>query len=95
MRKYVLISRKKEKDRENVCLQGFYTVYRRVFEAIVAEDLEFIEDPASAHFPGFGTSDSDYEEVLSFSKEEMWNSSESIWNGFRSWVHSTLIGRVT
>lgn len=40
---------------------GFYAVYRRVFEELAAEDLEFAEDE---EIPGFGDSKSSWEEVV-------------------------------
>ncbi|XP_074641526.1 dnaJ homolog subfamily C member 21-like [Tubulanus polymorphus] len=44
---------------------GFYTVYRTVFEALAAEDAEFMEqDDSDYNMPGFGDSKSDYEEVV-------------------------------
>uniref|UniRef100_A0A6V7JJ97 DnaJ homolog subfamily C member 21 n=1 Tax=Bracon brevicornis TaxID=1563983 RepID=A0A6V7JJ97_9HYME len=45
--------------------KGFYAVYRRVFETIVAEDMEFAEDGDSDdEMPTFGRSDSSYEDVV-------------------------------
>ena len=44
--------------------QGFYGVYRKVFESIAAEDLEFMQDMKSNfEIPGFGKSTSNYDEV--------------------------------
>ncbi|XP_034947062.1 dnaJ homolog subfamily C member 21 [Chelonus insularis] len=45
---------------------GFYTVYRNVFEKIAAEDLEFIDDDETTidNIPNFGNSQSSYEEVV-------------------------------
>ncbi|CAD6227433.1 GSCOCG00001115001-RA-CDS [Cotesia congregata] len=40
---------------------GFYSVYRHVFEELAAEDLEFAEDE---EIPGFGDSKSSWEEVV-------------------------------
>ena len=46
-------------------LQGFYAVYRQVFEQLAAEDYEFMEDKDSDwQMPGFGDSQSSYEEVI-------------------------------
>ncbi|XP_012215363.1 dnaJ homolog subfamily C member 21 [Linepithema humile] len=45
--------------------KGFYTVYRNVFEKLAAEDAEFAEDSDSdEEIPGFGDSQSSYEEVV-------------------------------
>ncbi|ENN72807.1 hypothetical protein HUJ04_013378 [Dendroctonus ponderosae] len=47
--------------------QGFYTIYRTVFEAIAKEDLEFMDDKEEfSEIPGFGCADSDYEAVKLF-----------------------------
>lgn len=44
--------------------QGFYAVYRVVFELLAEEDYEFLEDKDSnQEIPGFGRSDSPYETV--------------------------------
>ncbi|EFN88398.1 dnaJ homolog subfamily C member 21 [Harpegnathos saltator] len=44
---------------------GFYTVYRKVFEKLVEEDAEFTRDSESEEeMPGFGNSQSSYEEVV-------------------------------
>ncbi|XP_072749768.1 dnaJ homolog subfamily C member 21 [Anoplolepis gracilipes] len=44
---------------------GFYTVYRNVFEKLVAEDAEFAKDGESdEEIPGFGDSMSSYEDVV-------------------------------
>ena len=43
--------------------QGFYTVFRKVFEDIVAEDTEYVDDPDEFEVPGFGTSKDSYEET--------------------------------
>ena len=44
--------------------QGFYTVYRKVFETIAAEDIEYRDDAdGDEKLPGFGDSTSSYEEV--------------------------------
>lgn len=46
-------------------LQGFYAVYRVVFELLTEEDIEFMEDKESPQeIPGFGQSDSPYETVF-------------------------------
>ena len=48
--------------------QGFYTVYRKVFETIAAEDLEYMDDAGSdTERPEFGDSNSSYEEVVCYS----------------------------
>ena len=45
--------------------KGFYTVYRTVFETLAAEDSEFAKDQDSdEEIPGFGDSQSSYEEVV-------------------------------
>ena len=46
-----------------VCLQGFYAVFRQVFEDIAAEDKEYVDDPENFEVPGFGDSSSAYDEV--------------------------------
>lgn len=45
--------------------QGFYTVYRHVFEAIINEDAPFMEDQETEikRIPTFGDSKSSYDEV--------------------------------
>ncbi len=45
------------------CFQGFYTVFRKVFEDIVAEDTEYVDDPDEFDVPSFGSSEDSYEEV--------------------------------
>lgn len=46
-------------------LQGFYTVYRNLFESIAKEELEHSkEEEESDDFPTFGDSQSDYDTVL-------------------------------
>nr|XP_022313073.1 dnaJ homolog subfamily C member 21-like [Crassostrea virginica]XP_022313074.1 dnaJ homolog subfamily C member 21-like [Crassostrea virginica] len=45
--------------------QGFYAVYRVVFELLTEEDIEFMEDKESPQeIPGFGRSDSPYETIV-------------------------------
>ncbi|XP_071575234.1 dnaJ homolog subfamily C member 21 [Temnothorax nylanderi] len=45
--------------------KGFYTVYRKVFEQLAAEDTEFAEDGDSdEEVPGFGDSQSSYEDAV-------------------------------
>lgn len=46
-------------------MQGFYTVYRNLFESIAKEELEHSkeEDDGSDDFPTFGDSQSDYDTV--------------------------------
>ncbi|XP_068893389.1 dnaJ homolog subfamily C member 21 [Tenebrio molitor] len=45
--------------------KGFYTVYRNVFDQIIKEDLEFIDDKEEfCEIPRFGDSKSDYDEVV-------------------------------
>ncbi|RZB39587.1 DnaJ and/or zf-C2H2 jaz domain containing protein [Asbolus verrucosus] len=45
--------------------KGFYTVYRNVFDQIIKEDMEFMEDKNEfCEIPRFGTSKSDYDEVV-------------------------------
>ena len=43
-------------------LQGFYAVYRGVFETITEQDHEFVDDE-DFEDPGFGDSQSSYEQV--------------------------------
>lgn len=43
---------------------GFYTVYRKVFETLAAEDAEFSRDGGSEDIASFGNSESSYEEVV-------------------------------
>ncbi|CAG9813778.1 unnamed protein product [Phaedon cochleariae] len=46
---------------------GFYAVYRNVFEKIAKEDMEFMEDKEEfCDIPSFGNSQSDYENVSEF-----------------------------
>lgn len=48
------------------CWQGFYTVYRNVFESIVKEEMEHSkveEEDDDEAFPTFGDSQSDYDTV--------------------------------
>lgn len=49
-------------------LQGFYTVYRNLFESIVKEEMEHSrvedeEEEEEEEFPSFGDSQSDYDTV--------------------------------
>ncbi|XP_076245666.1 dnaJ homolog subfamily C member 21 [Calliopsis andreniformis] len=45
--------------------KGFYTVYRNVFEKLVAEDAEYAKEADSdEEVPGFGDSQSSYEDVV-------------------------------
>lgn len=45
--------------------KGFYMVYKKVFEQIVAEDSEFSkEEDSDEEIPGFGNSTSSYEDVV-------------------------------
>ena len=47
--------------------EGFYTVYRNVFEKIATEDIEYMDDPAEYEtIPNFGKSSSDTEFMLKF-----------------------------
>ncbi|CAG0883256.1 unnamed protein product [Cyprideis torosa] len=43
---------------------GFFAVYRKVFDDIIAEDSEFMDSDDEKQIPGFGNSSSDYEEVV-------------------------------
>ena len=44
--------------------QGFYSVYRKVFETIAEEDYKFMDDvDDDFEIPSFGSSDSNYQEV--------------------------------
>lgn len=46
---------------------GFYTVYRTVFEKIAKEDIEFMEGKEEfCEIPSFGNSQTDYEKVATF-----------------------------
>ncbi|CAH1988561.1 unnamed protein product [Acanthoscelides obtectus] len=46
---------------------GFYTVYRKVFEQIAKEDMEFMEDKEEfCEIPSFGNLTTDYEKVSEF-----------------------------
>lgn len=46
---------------------GFYTVYGKVFDQIAKEDIEFMDDKEEfTEIPGFGKSDSDYDEVVKY-----------------------------
>ncbi|KAK9306439.1 hypothetical protein QLX08_002940 [Tetragonisca angustula] len=45
--------------------KGFYTVYRNVFEKLATEDIEFAKESDSLEeIPGFGDSQSSYEEIV-------------------------------
>ncbi|KAL7737584.1 hypothetical protein ACLKA6_007698 [Drosophila palustris] len=44
--------------------QGFYSVYRDVFNNIASEDLEFMDSDDELGAPQFGNADSSYEEVV-------------------------------
>ncbi|KAJ8338975.1 hypothetical protein SKAU_G00357610 [Synaphobranchus kaupii] len=46
--------------------EGFYTVYRKLFESIVKEEMEHSkeEDEEEGEFPAFGDSQSDYDTVV-------------------------------
>lgn len=47
--------------------KGFYTIYRRVFEELIAEDADFVKKgDVDEEVPGFGNSESCYEDVHSF-----------------------------
>uniref|UniRef100_UPI00398F19C5 dnaJ homolog subfamily C member 21 n=1 Tax=Pristiophorus japonicus TaxID=55135 RepID=UPI00398F19C5 len=46
---------------------GFYAVYRLVFETIVEEEVEGLQDPDDMIFPSFGDSQSDYDTVSALS----------------------------
>jgi len=44
---------------------GFYTIYRHVFEEITREDIEYMDDKEEfCEIPLFGNSNSDYDEVV-------------------------------
>ncbi|XP_023030265.2 dnaJ homolog subfamily C member 21 [Leptinotarsa decemlineata] len=46
---------------------GFYSVYRNVFDKIAKEDMEFMEDKEEfCEIPSFGNSSTDYEKVSEF-----------------------------
>uniref|UniRef100_A0A0N4ZV22 DnaJ homolog subfamily C member 21 n=1 Tax=Parastrongyloides trichosuri TaxID=131310 RepID=A0A0N4ZV22_PARTI len=44
--------------------KGFYTVYRNVFEKLAEEDYDAIDNARDWNYPTFGTSTSDYDEVV-------------------------------
>ncbi|XP_044738344.1 dnaJ homolog subfamily C member 21 [Chrysoperla carnea] len=45
--------------------QGFYSVYRKVFETIASEDIEYMDtEEEFEQIPKFGTSDSDYDTIV-------------------------------
>ena len=44
-------------------LQGFYTVYRVVFDLLKDEDAVYLDGKSDVKIPGFGDSKSSYEEV--------------------------------
>ncbi|KAH8261679.1 hypothetical protein KR044_013256 [Drosophila immigrans] len=44
--------------------EGFYSVYRDVFNRIAAEDLEFVDSDDERGAPQFGNADSSYEDVV-------------------------------
>ncbi|XP_048450249.1 dnaJ homolog subfamily C member 21 [Rhincodon typus] len=44
--------------------KGFYAVYRGIFEQIVQEELESLQEPEDLAFPTFGDSRSDYKTVV-------------------------------
>lgn len=44
--------------------QGFYAVYSRVFDKIAKEDMEFMDKEEFCSIPTFGTSTSDYNEIV-------------------------------
>ncbi|CAO1315248.1 unnamed protein product [Diamesa serratosioi] len=47
--------------------EGFYTVYRNVFEKLATEDIEYMDDPEEYEtIPNFGKSSSDTEFMLKF-----------------------------
>jgi len=43
--------------------QGFFTVYRQVFEKITREEMEYMTQEDTEEFPMFGDSQSDYDTV--------------------------------
>lgn len=43
--------------------QGFFTVFRQVFEKIAKEEMEYMTQEDTAEFPMFGHSQSDYDTV--------------------------------
>lgn len=46
---------------------GFYTIYRTVFEKLAKEDMEFMDDKEEfCEIPSFGNSQTDYEKVAEF-----------------------------
>lgn len=48
-----------------IVFQGFYAVYKVVFELLAEEDYEFLDDKETdQEIPRFGRSDSPYETVL-------------------------------
>lgn len=49
--------------------QGFFTVYRQVFEKIAKEELEYMTQEDTEEFPMFGYSHSDYDTVRASVKQ--------------------------
>jgi DnaJ family protein A protein 5 len=47
--------------------QGFYAIYRNVFQQLAAEDYPYIEDMDDRNYPVFGKATSDYENVSGLS----------------------------
>ncbi|CAD6199642.1 unnamed protein product [Caenorhabditis auriculariae] len=43
--------------------KGFFSVYRKVFDTLAAEDYDFI-DSSETRYPSFGNSESDYDKVV-------------------------------
>uniref|UniRef100_W5N1I7 DnaJ homolog subfamily C member 21 n=1 Tax=Lepisosteus oculatus TaxID=7918 RepID=W5N1I7_LEPOC len=44
--------------------KGFYTVYRKLFESIAKEEMEYSKEEEEGEFPTFGDSQSDYDTVV-------------------------------
>ncbi|KAH7727076.1 DnaJ domain containing protein [Aphelenchoides avenae] len=44
--------------------EGFYTVYRELFDKLAAEEYPYIEEDEDKDFPSFGKSDSDYDRLV-------------------------------
>lgn len=43
-------------------LQGFYAIYRQVFDTLASEDYEFLDEKPQA-YPSFGDENSTYDDV--------------------------------
>ncbi|KAH9425557.1 DnaJ sub C member 21 [Dermatophagoides pteronyssinus] len=55
---------------------GFYTVYRKLFEDIIAQEIRFYDDPKDFEYPTFGDSNSDLKSVKYF--YDIWQSFKTV-----------------